>query len=186
MNLPKLLEGRPATAVDILHSTSLTVLGSLIGEGLIESTELTYGYEDVPPLDELAALIRDAARFWHGEMKIATDFSVLGRGFVHAFLMGMECASQIHRADGDGLRIPTTLAGIFNGKVRGEVSAPLTEASLTVPPKVENAFVAVQDQFLVPIASARNTDMLYDAYGCACLWAALAGCEHGTSLLDPE
>lgn len=186
MNLPKLLDGRPATAVDILHSTSLTVLGSLIGEGLIASTELTYGYEDVPLLDEMACLLRDAARFWHGEMKIATDFAVLQRGYVHAFLMGMECASQIHRADGDGLRIPTSLAGVFNGKVRGEVSAPLTQASLTVPAKVENAFVAVQNQFLVPIASARNTDMLYDAYGCACLWAALAGCEHGSALLEAE
>lgn len=184
MNLPKILDGRPAVAVDILHSTSLTVLGALQGEGLVDGTELTYGYEDLPHLDELAGLLRDTARFWHGEHKIATDFAVLQRGFVHAFLCGLETACQIHRQDGDGLRLPTSLAGIFDGKRRFEVAAPLSQAAVEAFAKLENAFVGVQNQLLVPIASSRNQEMLYDAYACTCLWAALAGADSGSARLE--
>jgi len=184
MNLPKILDGRPAVAVDILHSTSLTVLGALQGEGLVAGTELAYGYEDLPHLDELAGLLRDAARFWHGELKIATDFAVLSRGFVHAFLCGLETAGQIHRQDGDGLRLPVSLAGIFDGKRRLEVSAPLAQAAVEAVAKLENAFVSVQNQLLVPIASSRNQEMLYDTFACTCLWAALAGTDSGADRLE--
>lgn len=185
MNLPKSLEGRPAAAVDLLHSTSLTVLGTLFDKGILPSTELGYGFEDLPLLDELSGLVRDAARFWHMETKIATDFAVLRRGFVHCFLLGLDCAGQIHRADGEGLRLPTSLSGVFDGRTLATVPAPLDALAKEHLAAVEDLFVDVQDKVLGPIVPTRNQDLLYDAYGCCCLWIALAGCDLGLGSL-PE
>jgi hypothetical protein len=181
MKLPQILEDRPAAALDLLQSAALCVLGAMKGEALIESTELAYGFEDLPLLDELADLLRGAVRFWHEELGIATDFAVLQRGFLHAFRMGLETAGQIRRQDGDGLRIGTDLKGILDGRRVAEVSEPLDRVAQESAAKVENAFVIFQDQLLVPIASGRSLDMLYDAYACGCLWAALAGCDRGLS-----
>jgi hypothetical protein len=187
MNLPKILTGRPAEpALDILQSTSFTILGTLKAEGLILETELGYGYEDLPLMDELAGLIAGAARFWHGELKIATDIQVLSRGFVHAFLMGLETAAQIHRADADGIHLETSLAGIFDGKRRANVSEPLTALALEVVPRLENSFAIFQDQILAAAASTHNPDMLYDFYACGCLWGALAGVDAGLAHLEED
>ncbi|MEN9352830.1 MAG: hypothetical protein RL318_155 [Fibrobacterota bacterium] len=185
MNLPKILTGRPTEpALDILQATSINILGTLQGEGLISETQLGYGYEDLPLMDELAGLIAGAARFWHGEFQIATDFAVLSRGFVHAFLMGLETASQIHRADADGIHLETSLAGIFDGKRRATVSEPLSQAGVDVVAGLENTFVTFQDQILVPTASTHNQDLFYDFYACGCLWAALAGVDAGLARLE--
>jgi hypothetical protein len=147
--------------------------------------ELQYGYEDLPLMDDLAALLAGAARFWHQELKIGIDIAVLKRGFVHAFLMGLETASQIHRADGPGIQLDTSLVGIFDGKRLATVSAPLTEYAQEVVPRLENIFAIFQEQVLAAAASTRDQDLFYDFYACACLWTALAGVDSGLTKLEP-
>ena len=186
MNLPKILVGRPEdVANDVLASSSFAVLTGFVAEGLIVETELTYGYEDLPNFDDFAGLLSEAAQFWHQEFKLATDFAVLQRGFVHAYLMGLDGAVQIHKEEGEGLRIPTSLAGILDGKRRGEVAAPLDTLATESVAKIENAFVVFQDQILAPVASTRNVAMLYDFYACGCLWAGLPGVDAGLAVLEP-
>jgi len=186
VNLPKIFAERPTdVGTDVLSSSSFAVLGAFVAEGLIAGTELVYGYEDLPNYDELAGLLSEAVRFWHQEFQLATDFAVLQRGFVHAYLLGLDGAVQIHKQEGDGLRIPTSLAGILDGKRRAEVRAPLEALAKDSMEKIENVFVLYQDQILSPVASTRNQAMLYDFYAGGCLWAALAGVDAGLAALEP-
>jgi len=178
MRLPAILEEfSPEKGEDLLHSVSLAVLGAFQQEHLIEQMELEYGYEDLPLLDELAGTIRRAMT-----TRIAAkgvDAASLQRGFVHAFLAGMDIAAQLHRREGDGLHLDASLEGVFDGRRLCEVGKPLGPSALESVPAVEDAFVTFQDQVLKAVASTRNDRMLIDFWATGCLWAALAGVEAG-------
>lgn len=178
MILPTLLDGfAPAQGEDLLHSTSLAVLGAFVQEGILEDCDLEYGFDDLPVLDELAVSLRGGAAAWKEAKGI--DAAALQRGFVHACLCGMDLAAQLLLREGDGLRLDASLAGVFDGRTRRSVRAPLREVATETVKKAEDAFVVFQDQILKAVASTRDEAMLLDFWAAGCLWAALAGVEAG-------
>lgn len=178
MNLPTLLDGfATAAGEDLLHSTSLAVLGAFVQETVLETMELEYGYEDLALLDELAVVLRGGIRAWKEERTM--DATVMQRGFVHAFLAGMDVAAQLHLREGEGLQLDSSLVGIFDGRTRKRVRVPLQGAAQELLPHVENAFVVFQDQVLKPVSSTRDEAMLLDFWAVGCLWASLGGVEAG-------
>lgn len=178
MRLPAILEDfSPDKGEDLLHSVSLAVLGAFQHEHLIGDLELEYGFEDLPLLDDLAGVLREGMIAWVAAKGV--DAAALLRGFVHAFLAGMDVAAQLHRRDGDGLHLDGSLEGIFDGRVLRKVGKPLDAAAPELMLAVEDAFVTFQDQILKAIASTRNDRMLLDFWAIGCLWAALAGVEVG-------
>lgn len=178
MKLPAVLDGfSPESGEDLLHSTSLAVLGAFLQEKVIEDLELAYGYEDLPLLDELAVVLR--ARMGARLAGRGPDVPALQRGFVHAFLSGLDIAAQLHLRNGDGLHLDASLNGVFDGRVQLGVREPLDAAALELAPVAENAFITFQDHILKAVASTRDTAMLLDFWATGCLWAALAGVEAG-------
>lgn len=178
MKLPTLLEGfAPAAGEDLLHSTSLAVLGGFQQEGVLQDMELEYGYEDLPLLDELVVVMHGGATAWKEAKTI--DAAALQRGFVHAFLSGLDVAAQLHLREGSGLHLDASLVGVFDGRSRKRVRAPLHAVAVELVPAAENAFVTFQDQILKAVASTRDEGMLLHFWAAGCLWAALSGVEAG-------
>ena len=184
MNLPGFLIERPDTeSHNVLHATSMTVLGAFADQGLIQSTELEYGFEDLPLLASLSGILRDAARNWHQRSGTATDFRVLQRGFVHAYLAGLGVAIQLTGESGKEITTDSDLRGILDGGRVLAVGSPLSEWALESTPEVQNVFVSFQDQSLAIAASTKNQTLLGDFFACGCLWASLAGVETGLTRL---
>jgi hypothetical protein len=185
MNLPDFLVDRPPLeAQNLVEATAITVLNAFVQEELFPSTELEYGYEDLPLLTSLATLLRDEARAWHQRRGSATDFRVLQRGFVHAFRAGLDLAAQLHLREGDGLVLPAGLDGVLDGTKRSPVRPPLQEIAEPMSLLATDIFVVFQNQTLAIAASAKNELLLDDFFACGCLWAGLAGVEAGLTRLD--
>lgn len=155
------------------------MLGGFLQEGAIEGMELSYGFDDLPLLDELAPLLRGGAQAWKDAKGIDATVLQLQRDFVHAFLSGLDVAAQLHLCDGDGLRLEASLVGVFDGRVRRAVREPLDTLAREFAPAAENAFVTFQDQILKAVASTRDEAMLLDFWASGYLWASLAGVEAG-------
>lgn len=186
VKLPGFLLDRPALeAENTLETTAITVLGAFEDAGLILTSELEHGFEDLPLLATLAGLLRDQAFTWHASRGVATDFRALQKGFVHAFRCGIDLATQLHRRDGDGLRLEGISTEIFDGAHRAKVGPPLTEFAVIAGKTAEDVFVTFQNQSLAIAASTKNEILLGDFYACGCLWAALAGVEAGLTELEP-
>lgn len=180
-----LLDRPPLEAENTLGTTAITVLGAFEASGLIPTSELEYGFEDLPMLATLAGLLRDQSASWHTSRGVATDFRALQKGFVHAFRCGIDLATQLHRREGDGLRLEGISSDVFDGARRTKVGAPLTEFAVSAGRTAEDVFVSFQDQSLATAASTKNEVLLGDFYACGCLWAALAGVEAGLTELEP-
>ncbi|MEN9306860.1 MAG: hypothetical protein RL173_792 [Fibrobacterota bacterium] len=186
MNLPSFLQNRPAQeAENAIGSTSVIVLSAFEEAGAILSTELEYGFEDLPLLATLAGLIRDEAHAWHVRRDSKTDFRVLQRGFVQAFLAGLDVAVQLHNKLGEGIKLDSDLSGILDGARTISVQEPMTESVSEFTTMAEGAFVDFQNKLLAVAASTKNDLLLGDIYACGCLWSALAGVEAGLTELDP-
>lgn len=186
MKLPGFLHDRPRReAENTLETTAVAVLGAFEEAGLILTSELEYGFEDLPMLATLAGLLRDQSALWHTSRGVATDFRALQKGFVHAFRCGIDLATQLHRRDGDGLRLEGIATDVFDGARRTKVGAPLTEFAVSAGKTAEDVFVSFQNRSLAIAASTRNEVLLGDFYACGCLWAALAGVEAGLTELEP-
>jgi hypothetical protein len=180
-----LLDRPPVEAENALETTAITVLGAFEESGLIPTSELEYGFEDLPLLATLAGMLRDQSALWHAAKGVATDFRTLQKGFVHAFRSGIEVAIQLRRREGDGLRLEGNVAGVFDGSNRTKVGIPLTEFAIRAGKTAEDVFVTFQNQSLAIAASTKNEALLGDFYACGCLWAALAGVEAGLTELEP-
>ena len=186
MKLPGFLLDRPLLeAENTLESTAITVLGAFEESGLIQTSELEYGFEDMPMLATLAGLLRDQSSLWHAAKGVATDFRALQKGFVHAFRCGIDVATQLHRRESDGLRLEGNVSLVFDGANRTKVGAPLTEFAISAGKIAEDVFVTFQNRSLAIAASTKNETLLGDFYACGCLWAALAGVESGLTELEP-
>ena len=186
MNLPAFLSNRPSVeAENAVGSTSVIVLGAFEEAGVILSTELEYGFEDLPLLATLAGLLRDEVLAWHRRRSIPTDFRVLQRGFVQAFLAGLDVSAQLHRQLGEGIKLDADLSGVLDGTRSISVREPLTESVDEFSALAETAFVDFQNKILAVAASTKNELLLGDLYACGCLWAALAGVEAGLTEFDP-
>ena len=187
MNLPFFLETRdPLQAKDVLHATSMAVLGNFLAEGLLLATELEHGYEDLPHLQELAWNTRQAVLAWHVENQKLPDFEVLSRGFVHAVKLGLDTAVQIVAAEGEELRLDGSLEGVLEGHKTGLVGPPLDSWSGQLHDTFRNIFTGFQDQCLVAATMTRDPEVWGDFYACGCLWGALAGVEIGLLKLDSD
>lgn len=173
-------------AENVLETTCLTVLTAFEQAGLIQTTELEYGFEDLPMFATLSGLLRDESALWHGSRGSATDFRALQKGFVHAFRSGIDVSTQLFRRDGNGLRIDGNLSGVFDGNHKTRVGAPLTEFAISSGKIAEDVFVTFQDQSLATAARTQNQLLLGDFYACGCMWAALAGVEAGLTVLEPS
>jgi len=185
MSLPSFLADRPALeAANVLESVCVTVLPAFADEGLILSTELEYGWEDLPLVVDLSTLLAQEVLAWHERRKLSTDFRVVQRGFVHAFLCGLDLASQLHRHDGVGLTLDGSLVGILDGQRTHALEGPLQTAAEGLSTQVADVFVVFQDRCLATAASVRNPILLHDFLACGCLWAALAGVEAGLVALE--
>lgn len=185
MNLPDFLVDRPPVeAQNLVEATAITVLTAFVQEELLQSTELEYGYEDLPVLTSLARVLREEARAWHVRRGSATDFRVLQRGFVHAFRSGLDLAAQLHLREGEGLVLPASLEGILDGAKQAPVRVPLQELAEPMSLLATDIFVVFQNQTLAIAASAKNELLLDDFFACGCLWAGLAGVEAGLTRLD--
>lgn len=186
MKLPGfLLDRPPLEAENTLETTAITVLSAFEEAGLILTSELEYGFEDLPMLATLAGLLRDQSALWHAAKGVATDFRALQKGFVHAFRSGIDVATQLHRRDGEGLRLAAVATGVFDGTTRTKVGVPLSEFAISAGRMAEDVFVTFQNQSLAIAASTKNDVLLGDFYACGCLWAALAGVEAGLTELEP-
>lgn len=185
MNLPVFLADRPPVeAQNMVEATAITVLTAFVQEELLQSTELEYGYEDLPLLTSLATLLREEARAWHLRRGTATDFRVLQRGFVHAFRAGLDLAAQLHLREGEGLVLAAGLEGVLDGTRQAPVREPLQEIAEHLSLLAMDIFVVFQNQTLAIAASAKNELLLDDFFACGCLWAGLAGVEAGLTRLD--
>lgn len=186
MNLPAFLQNRPLQeAENAIGSTSVVVLGAYEEAGAILSTELEYGFEDLPLLATLSGLLRDEMQSWHVRRGTQTDFRILQRGFVQAFMAGLDVSIQLHRQLGEGVKLDSDLSGILDGARTIPVREPLTEAVEEFTAMAEAAFVDFQNKLLAVAASTKNELLLGDLYACGCLWSALAGVEAGLTELDP-
>lgn len=185
MNLPPFLVDRPSLeAQNLVEATAISVLTAFVQGGLLQTTELEYGFEDLPMVSSLAGLLRDEARGWHARRGVATDFRALQRGFVHAFRAGLDLAAQLHLREGEGLVLSADLTGVLDGDRQSAVRSPLQEVAESLAIRAQDVFVEFQNQTLAVAASAKNTLLLDDFYACGCLWSSLAGVEAGLALLD--
>lgn len=185
MNLPDFLVDRPPVeAQNLVEATAITVLTAFVQEELLQTTELEYGYEDLPMVTSLAGVLREEARSWHSRRGVATDFRILQRGFVHAFRVGLDLAAQLHLREGEGLKLSVDLDGVLDGSRQASVRAPLQEVAETLAVQAAEIFVVFQNQTLAIAASAKNPVLLDDFFACGCLWSGLAGVEAGLTRLD--
>jgi len=171
-------------AIELLQATAVVVLPACVDEGLILTSELEYGYEDLPIVSDLASQLRAAFRGWHLTQGDKPDFRVAQRAFTNAFVAGLRIASQIHEPEGEGLRLD--MGALLNvGSARPpEPPASLAEWAGGRIDSVAAAFVTVQDKQLAIAASTRSQELLDDFLACACLWASLAGGEAGLERLQ--
>lgn len=185
MSLPSFLSDRPALeAGNVLESVCVTVLTAFADEGVIFSTELEYGWEDLPVVSDLSALLARETLAWHRSRGQATDFRVVQRAFVHAFLCGLDLAVQLHRREGEGLSLEPSFAGILDGDRTHRLDASLQQVTEGLRTRVEEVFVVFQDRSLATAASVRNETLLHDFLACGYLWASLAGVEAGLVALE--
>lgn len=185
MPLPAFLTDRPALeAANVLESVCVTVLTAFADEGVIFSTELEYGWEDLSVVSDYSTLLAQETLAWHRSRSLSTDFRVVQRAFVHAFLVGLDLAAQLHRRDGEGLSLETSFAGILDGSRLHLPDASLQPVADGLRSKAEDVFVVFQDRSLATAASVRNEVLLHDFLACGYLWACLAGVEAGLVALE--
>jgi len=171
-------------AVDLLQATAVVVLPACVDEGLILTSELEYGYEDLPIVSDLAEQFRTAFRGWHLTRGDKPDFRVAQRAFSNAFVAGLQIASQIHEPEGDGLHLDLGVLLKVGSTRLAEPPPALAQWAASRIDSVAAAFVTVQDKQLAIAASTKNDDLLDDFLACACLWASLAGVEAGLEHLQ--
>ncbi len=185
MPLPSFLSDRPALeAANALESICVTVLSAFADEGVILSTELEYGWEDLSVVADFSALLAQETLAWHRTRGLPTDFRVVQRAFVHAFLCGLDLAVQLHRRDGEGLILEASFAGILDGNHLHRPDISLQPVADELRSKAEDVFVVFQDRALATAASVRNEILLHDFLACGYLWAGLAGVEAGLVALE--
>ena len=171
-------------AVDLLQATAVVVLPACVDEGLILTSELEYGYEDLPIVSDLAAQLRAAFRAWHIARGTKPDFRIAQKAFTNAFVAGLQLAAQIHDPVGEGMRLDLeTLLNLGGTRVPVPPSA-LAAWAVGKSDSVAAAFVTVQDKQLAIAASTKSDELLDDFVACACLWASLAGVEAGLERLQ--
>lgn len=174
----------PQTAIEQVQASAVVVLPAFVDEGIILTSELEFGYEDLPLACDVAAELRGAFRSWHRARSAKTDFRTAARAFAHAFHAGVGIARQIREQDGDGVHLD--LADIVDLDGDGMVAVPesLSGWIQGLRQPLAGAFVSVQDKQLVAVASTKNDELLDDFFACACLWSCLAGVEAGLEKLD--
>lgn len=186
MLIPSFLANRPLEeAENAVSSTCLVVLGAFLESGAITTSELEYGYEDLPLLATFAGLMRDEVSAWHRTRQTGTDFRILQTGFVECVRIGLDVAAQIDLRLGEAIRVDADLSGLLEGKRTIAVRSPLGEAAEGISAKARDAFVDFQNKQLAIAAGTKNPLLADDLFACGCMWAALAGVEAGLTLLDP-
>ena len=172
------------SAVELLQATAVVVLPACVDEGLILTSELEYGYEDLPIVSDLATQLRAAFRGWHMARGTKTDFRIAQKAFANAFVAGLQIAAQINAPEGDGLRLDLeTLLNVGGSKVPVPPTA-LAQWAVSRSDSVAAAFVTIQDKQLAIAASTKSEELLDDFLACACMWASLAGVEAGLERLQ--
>lgn len=185
MERPAFLSHLPEeNALEVLRATVVVTLPALVDESVVLTSELDYGYEDLPIAGDLAGHLRTATRAWHKKRGSKTDFRILQRAFENAFAAGLVLADQIHTQDGDGLHLD--LAGLTDMESDAPFPAPgfLEDFLESRREGVHSAFTAIQDSQLVAAASTGSEDLLGDFLAATCLWACLAGVEAGLARLE--
>jgi hypothetical protein len=185
MERPAFLSHLPEeTALDVLRATVVATLPALVDENVVLTSELDYGYEDLPIAGELAGHLRAATAAWHTKRGAKTDFRALRRAFENAFSAGLAIGHQIHAQDGDGLRLDLSALTDLESEAPFPVPESLKEFMESRREAVRSAFAAVQDKQLLAAASTGNQDLLGDFLAATCLWAFLAGVEAGLAQLE--
>lgn len=186
MQIPSFLANRPHDeAENAVGSTCLVVLGAFLESGAITTSELEYGYEDLPLLATLAGLMRDEVAAWHRTRQTGTDFRILQTGFAQCVRIGLDVAVQIDQHLGEAIRVDPDLSGLLDGKRTIAVRAPLDAHAEGISAKARDVFVDFQNKQLAIAAGTGNPLLANDIFACGCMWAALAGVEAGLTLLDP-
>jgi hypothetical protein len=185
MERPPFLAHLPEeNAVELLKASAVVVLPACVDEGLILTSELEYGYEDLPIVSDLSAQLRAAFRAWHLTRGDKPDFRIAQKAFTNAFVAGLQIAAQIHEPEGEGLRLDLgTLLKVGSNRLPTPPST-LAEWAAGRMDSVAAAFVTVQDKQLAIAASTKSEELLDDFVACACLWASLAGVEAGLERLQ--
>jgi hypothetical protein len=185
MERPAFLSHLPEeTALEVLRATVVATLPSLVDENVVLTSELDYGYEDLPIAGDVAAHLRAAVAAWHRKRGAKTDFRVLRRAFESAFSAGLSIGHQIHAQDGDGLRLDLAALTDLESEAPFPVPESLAELRESSREAVRSAFTSIQDKQLLTAASTGNPDLLGDFLAATCLWACLAGVEAGLARLE--
>lgn len=186
MPIPSFLANRPLEeAENAVNSTCVIVLGAFLESGAITTTELEYGFEDLPMLATVAGLMRDEVAAWHRTRGTGMDFRILQKGFVECVRIGLDVAAQIEQRIGEALRVDADLSGLLEDSRTVSVRPPLDTVVQGISAKARDVFVDFQNKQLAIAAGTKNELLANDIFACGCMWAALAGVEAGLTLLDP-
>ncbi|MBK8802525.1 MAG: hypothetical protein IPN71_10830 [Fibrobacteres bacterium] len=185
MERPSCLDHRdPKTAEDIVSATAVTILPAFVEEGILLTSELGYGFEDIPLTSEISMHLMEAVIHQHPPAPAPWNFTTLQKAFVVAFALGLDLASQMHADDEDGLRVDLDAVRLMDPDAPFLVESPLAEQFATWHVQVENAFVQFQNRCLATAASTGDRAMALDFLAAGCMWSCLAGIEAGLCHLE--
>lgn len=185
MERPSFLDHRPPqSAEDILSATGISVLSAFVEEGVLLTSELGYGFEDIPMVADLVGHLRDAVIETHPPAPAPWDFRLLQTAFVQAFALGLDLASQMRDEGDDTLRLDLDAIRLVDSDAPFLVESPLADAFARWHPALENIFVSVQNRTLAAPASTQDRALLLDFHASACLWSCLSGIEAGLCQLE--
>ncbi|HNY32059.1 MAG TPA: hypothetical protein PKO15_14335 [Fibrobacteria bacterium] len=184
MERPSCLDHRdPKTANDIVSATAAAILPAFVEEGILLTSELGYGYEDIPLTSELAMHLVETVILQHPPAPAPLDVAVLRKAFMVAFALGLDLASQMHDDD-EGLRLDLEAVRLIDPDAPFLVESPLADQFASWQMQVGNVFARLKDRSLAPAESTGDRSMALDHLAAGCMWSCLAGIEAGLCHLE--
>lgn len=185
MERPSYLMHRdPHIAEDIVGATAMAILPAFVEEGILLTSELGYGFEDIPLTSELASHLVDSVREQLPPPPSPVDFTLFQKAFVVAFALGLDLASQMHAEDDEGLRVDLDAVRLIDSDAPFLVESPLADEFAHWREQVKNVFVQFQNKSLAPATSTGDRSMSLDFLAAGCMWSCLCGIEAGLCHLE--